>query len=320
VFSETLCAIGFIASLFSACAPSKPAAIGYIEGEYVLLAPIEIARIKTVDRRRGDRLKPGDVVATLESFDVETAVRDAEARLGQAQAELANLEGGRRPEEISVIDATLRAAEAQARDANRVLARRRDLSGRGVTTQVDLDAALTANDVAAARVGEISANLAVARLPARPQEILSAENRVRQSQAALDQARWRLSQRTIVATTEGQVADIIRRPGEIAAPTAPVVSLLPDGAIKLKMFVPERLLSSLAIGQPLNMRCDGCLTDTIAIVSYIAPEPEFTPPVIYSLDSRQKLVFLVEARPSGEASKRLQPGQIVDVLLPGDAR
>ncbi len=313
---EAFCALGFIATLLPACTPASPAAIGYVEGEYVLLAPIETARLKTVDVRRGDRLKPGDIVATLESYDVEVALRDAEARLGQAQAELANLQAGRRPEEIAVIEATLRAAEATARDAKRVLDRRRDLSSRGVASQADLDAAQTASDVSAAHVGEISANLGVARLPARRQEIQAAENRVRQTQAALDLARWRLTQRTIVASAAGQIADIIRRPGEIAAPTAPVASLLPDGAIKLKLYVPEASLSALAVGRALNVRCDGCPPQTQASVSYIAPEPEFTPPVIYSLESRQKLVFLVEARPVGEAGKRLQPGQIVDVQLP----
>ena len=317
---ETLCAVSFIARVLPGCAPPKPAAVGYVEGEYVLLAPIETARIKTVEVRRGDRLKPGDVVATLESFDVETAVRDAEARFGQAQAELSNLQRGRRPEEIAVIEATLRAIEATARDAKLVLERRRDLRTRGVSSQAELDAAQTASDVASARVGEISANLAVARLPARPEEIKAADNRVKQTQAALDQARWRLSQRTIVASAAGQISDIVRRPGEIAAPTAPVASLLPDGAIKLKIYVPEPLLSSITIGAELQIRCDGCTAGTRAVVSYVAPEPEFTPPVIYSLESRQKLVWLVEARPAGAESQRLQPGQIIDALLPEATR
>ena len=313
---ESLCAFGFVASLVPGCAPPKPAIVGYVEGEYVNLAPIDTARIAAVSVRRGDRVKAGDPVATLETTDVEIAVRDAEARLGQASAELDNLRRGRRPEEIAVIEATLQAADAQARDAKRALDRRRDLASRGVTTQADLDQAQMTSDVAAARVGEVSANLAVARLPARPAEIIASENRVAQAKASLETARWRLSQRSVTASAAGQISDIIRRPGEIAAPTAPIVSLLPDGAIKLKLYVPEALLSSLAAGRSVNVRCDGCDAGTTAVVSYIAPEPEFTPPVIYSLESRQKLVFLVEARPEGEAARRLQPGQIVDVLLP----
>ena len=114
--------------------------------------------------------------------------------------------------------------------------------------------------------------------------------------------------------------DIVRRPGEIAAPTAPIASMLPDGAVKLKIFVPEPLLASISVGGELLVHCDGCPPGARAIVSYVAPEPEFTPPVIYSLDSRQKLVWLVEARPAGDAVQRLKPGQIVDVNIAGGGR
>ena len=92
--------------------------------------------------------------------------------------------------------------------------------------------------------------------------------------------------------------------------------MLPDDALKLTLYAPEAALSSLALGQPLAVRCDGCPSGLTAAVSYIAREPEFTPPVIYSLDQRQTLVYLVEARPAHDVALRLQPGQIVDVDLP----
>ena len=90
-----------------------------------------------------------------------------------------------------------------------------------------------------ARVNELTANLAVAKLPARADEIAAAQSRVAQAQANLDQARWRLGQRTLTAPSAGQISDIIRQPGEVAGPTAPVVSMLPNGAIKLTFYVPE---------------------------------------------------------------------------------
>jgi len=94
------------------------------------------------------------------------------------------------------------------------------------------------------------------------------------------------------------------------------VSMLPDGALKLTLYAPEAALSSLALGDQLSVRCDGCPLGLSAAVSYIAREPEFTPPVIYSLDQRQTLVYLIEARPVHDVTLRLQPGQIVDVELP----
>ncbi len=93
------------------------------------------------------------------------------------------------------------------------------------------------------------ASLAVARLPARPEEITAAENAVKQARAALDQAKWRLDRRTLRAPAEGDINDVIRRPGEMAGPSAPVLSFLPLGAVKLKVYVGERSLSSISVGR-----------------------------------------------------------------------
>ena len=314
---ETICALTLIARILPACAPPSNAAVGYIEGEYVNIAPIEVARVATEYVRRGDKLKAGDRIATLETTDAEIAVHNAEAALGQAKAELANILYGRRPEEIAAIEADLKAARLQQDDAQRTLNRRKDLNSRGFASQADLDSAQTAYDVAASRVTELSANLAVARLPARDEEILSARNKVEQAKSALDNARWRLDQRQLVAPSAGYVSDIIRRVGDVAGPSAPVVSFLPENAVKVKVYVPETALSSLALGQEIDVRCDGCEKGLSAAITYIAREPEFTPPVIYSLESRQTLVYLIEARAAHDKPLRLQPGQIVDVDLPG---
>ncbi len=313
---DTICAVTLIAKILPACAPPSNAAVGYIEGEYVDVAPIEVARIATEYVRRGDKLKAGDRIATLETADAEIAVHNAEAAIAVAQADLANILYGRRPEEIAAIAASLKAAQVQADDSKRTLDRRKDLFSRGFASQADLDTAQTAYDVAASRVRELTANLAVAKLPARDEEIIAARNKVAQAQAALDNAKWRLEQRQLVAPAAGYVSDIIRRVGDVAGPSAPVVSFLPENAVKVKVYVPEPALSSLALGQKLNVRCDGCEKDLTAFISYIAREAEFTPPVIYSLESRQTLVYLIEARAANDKPLRLQPGQIVDVDLP----
>lgn len=308
------CAIPFAASLFSACAPAAPLAVGYVEGDFVLLAPIEVAQVESVAVRRGDRVEAGKVVATLESRDAEIAVADAEAGLARAQAELADLKLGKRPEEIEVLEANIRSAKAQTAEAQRVLARAADLLERGIATRAEYDKASTEAERAEAQLGEAEANLAVAKLPARAETINAAEQQVKQAEAQLEQARWRLSKRKLQAPSPGRIDDVIRDAGDTAGPSAPVVSMLPDGAVKLRVFVPEAQFSSVEVGTLLDVRCDGCPDGLTARVSYVSPDPEFTPPVIYSLETRQKLVYLVEARPEGEASP-LQPGQIVDVSL-----
>lgn len=314
-----ICAIPILAGLSGACADGVGLAVGYVEGEYVLIAPIEAAQIETVEVERGDRIEHGQVLARLESRDAEIAVAQSRAALAQAQSQLADLSVGKRPEEIDAIRASLNSARAQATEAERVLDRQRDLLDQGITSQANFDAAATSLELAEAKVTELEATLTVAQLPARADTIAAAEAGVDQARAALDNAEWRLQKRIVDSPVTGRVFDVVRDAGETAGPQAPILSVLPDGATKLRIYLPEPALADIAIGTQLSVRCDGCLPDMRATVYYIADGPEFTPPVIYSLDNRQKLVYLVEAKPDDNA-RALKPGQIIDVLLPGTER
>lgn len=308
------CAIPLISGMIASCGAGAPLATGYVEGEYVQMAPLDIARVETISVSRGDRVKMGAEIAGMETEDAQIAVQQASAALGQARAQLANLQKGRRPEEVAVIEANVTSAEAQAEDAQRTFDRQADLLKRGIAPQSDYDKAKTALDLASAAVKQANANLAVAQLPARSQEIQAAQDAVKQAEAALDQAKWKLSRRTLTAPANGVVQDIIRRAGEVAGPSQPVLSILPDGAVKLRIYIPEKDVSRLKIGSLLAVNCDGCAVGLRARVSYIADGPEFTPPVIYSLENRQKLVYMIEAQPMDKADV-LKPGQIVDVRL-----
>jgi len=308
-----LCALPLVAGLLGCPAPDV-LAVGYVEGEYVHLAPVSTAELVEVAVRQGDRVEAGQVVARQERTDAEIAVAEAEAARQQAAAELANLREGSRPEEIAVTEAALEAARVRLREAERQAERQTALAGRNVVSQASLDTAVADRDTARTQVAELEARLAVERLPARAQVVAAAESRLAAAEAAVRDARWRLDKRTIAAPVAGAVADVFRRAGEIAGPAEPVVSILPDGAWKVVVFVGEPAVAGLAPGTELAVRCDGCPAGLTATVSYVADEPEFTPPVIYSVENRQKLVYRVEARPSPDA-RLLRPGQIVDVGL-----
>ena len=257
-----LCALPFIASLLVSC-PSPDAVIsGYVEGEYVSIAPIAAARILEVSVTRGERVVKGAILAKLEDEDARLALSQAEARLAQARAE--------------------------AERARLDLARTRELSQANVAAQASLDAAKATLDVA--------------------------EARVREADAALANARWLLSERTLIAASSGMVDDVLRHPGDMAGPGSPVLSLLPDGAVKIRLYAPQALLPRLSERAELAVNCDGCPDGLKAMVSYVAKEPEFTPPVIYSVERRQKLVYLIEARPA-QATPYLRPGVIVDARI-----
>jgi HlyD family secretion protein len=65
----------------------------------------------------------------------------------------------------------------------------------------------------------------------------------------------------------------------------------------------------------VRIHCDGCAADVPAVVSFVSDQAEYTPPVIYSNETRAKLVFLVEARPQSTDAPKLRPGQPVEVAL-----
>lgn len=305
------CAVPILARLL-ACPVAGLFGVGYVEGEYVQLAPVSTAELIEVSVRQGDRVGAGDVVARQDSTDAEIALAQAEAQRDQAAADLANLREGSRPEEIAVTEASLSAAQARLREAQRQADRQVRLAAGGVVSQANLDSAIAARDTATSDVAQLEAQLAVQRLPAREQVVAAAEGRLRGAEAAVRNAAWALEKRAITAPVDGAVNDVLRRIGEIAGPTTPVLSILPDGAWKVVAFVPETSLSEIAPGGRLSVHCDGCPEGLAATISYVAQEPEFTPPVIYSLENRQKLVYRVEARPD-PSQTALRPGQIVDV-------
>jgi HlyD family secretion protein len=290
---------------------SGPFLTGYVEGEYVWVAPVFSARIESVFAKRGDRAQKGAVLAELEKEDAKLDLLQAEARLNEARLQFANMSKGLRQDEIAAIEATLAAAKAQLREAQLAFIRARNLYGQRIASKASYDQAEAVGATAEAKVKEIAERLEVARSGARPDELKAQEQKIREATAVVEAARWRLDQRRVTAPSNGEVSDILLNPGEIAGPTSPILSFLPKGAIKLTLFAAESERALLVPGASISLSCDGCPHSLTATVSYIAREPEFTPPVIYSLDRRQKLVYRVEARPNQQNSF-LQPGLIVD--------
>jgi HlyD family secretion protein len=293
-----------------------PAAVhqGYVEGEYLLLAAPVAATLQTLQVRRGESVAAGAPLFALDPTKAAADCARALAALAEARARLADLGKGKRPEELAVIRATQAQTEAELELARLRLAREEPLVRRAVSPIDRLDEARAEVRRLEARQRELAAELAVAALPARADAIRAAEAAVAQAEAELARARATLAELAPVAPAAAFVEDTFYEPGEWVEANRPVVSLLPFGALKLRFFVPEAVVGSLELGQEVRFACDGCPEGQRARISFIARRAEYTPPVIYSVGSRQKLVFLVEARPLGEVA-RLHPGQPVDVTL-----
>ena len=133
----------------------------------------------------------------------------------------------------------------------------------------------------------------------------------RQADAQLGAAQTRLDRRKLSSPVAGVIQQIYFRPGETVPASRPIMAVLPPGNIKVRFFIPERMLARIAIGDQVRVTCDGCANNITAPVTFISRNAEFTPPVIYSLEERSKLVYLVEARPA--QTEMLRVGQPVSV-------
>ena len=176
--------------------------------------------------------------------------------------------------------ADLNQNKATLANAQQTYDRAASLRGTGAGTQANLDAAVSALRVAEARV-------------------VTSETR--------------LARRQGFAPVAGTIQQIYFREGEMVPERRPVLSIMPPGNLKLRFFVPETELPKLAIGDEVKVTCDNCSPDLTAKIYFIATSAEYTPPVIYSLDERNKLVYLIQARPARPDALRV--GQPVSIYL-----
>ena len=308
--------IAALAALLGGCGPKEaPTLQGYVEGEFVRVAAPFAGTLVKLDVQRGRPVQAGAALFALEAENENAARREAQERLRRAEAQVEDLRKGRRASEIESSRAQLAQAEAASLYSQKELARQEDLVTKGFVSRQRLDEARAARDRDRSRVAELQADLATARSGSRPDEIRAAQAEAQAAKAALEQADWRLRQKTVAASVSGTVTDTLFVQGEWVPAGAPVVTLLPPGNVKIRFFIPETKLGAVKLGQSVDLACDGCGAPVAAEITFVAPQAEFTPPVIYSKDNRTKLVFLVEARPAAADAPKLHPGQPVDVTL-----
>ncbi|HXV73165.1 MAG TPA: HlyD family efflux transporter periplasmic adaptor subunit, partial [Sphingomonadales bacterium] len=290
--------------------------LGYAEGEYVWAALPEGGILTERPVKRGDKAAGGQVLFTLDAVAETAGVERTRSNLAEAVARRDNLLTGLRDSEIDSLLSQKKQAEADLALARVTLTRKQELLRDAFASVADVDAAKAAFDKAEGRIHELEAQLVTARLPARVDEISAANAALEAARAALAEAEWRLARRIAAAPAEGLVTDTFFEPGEFVPAGKPVVSLLPPANIKVRFFVAQAALGALAVGDAVSIACDGCAEPIPAAITFISPDAEFTPPVIYSEDARQKLVFLVEARPMPQDAVKLKPGQPVEVTKP----
>lgn len=302
--------------LLSACGGGEGEGVyvGYVEAEYVYIAAPQSGWLTQAAVREGDSVEAGDIVFELDKQQQRALYEAAAGLTAQAAAQAEDIETGARPAEIAALEAQLEEARAQEVRARADRDRALRLVREGFASDARGDQATADYLVAVARVKAAEEAIDVAKLAGRDAAREAADAAATAADASLAEAKWRLDQRTVKAQAGGRVEQVFHRKGEFVTAGAPVLSVLPPGALKVRFFVPQDALPSIAIGDRMNVLADGRPGPVGATVSFIAAEAEFTPPVIYSAESREKLVFLVEARLDESAA--LRPGLPVDIVTP----
>jgi len=306
-----------LSAVAAGCSGSKGATYqGYSEGEFVYLASSQAGRLERLAVTRGQQVEPGTPLFALEATEEKAAQHQAQQQLAAAEAQLADLETGKRAPEVAVVKAQL--AQAQAAAQKSALQRERDEAQyrAGGISREQLEATLAQARSDAAHVSELESQLEVARLPGRAGQLETQARQVQAARAVLDQADWKVGEKSIAAPRAGLVYDTLYREGEWVGAGSPVVEMLPPQNIKVRFFVPEKALGSLSLGAKVSLHCDGCAADVPAAVTYISSQAEYTPPVIYSNETRGKLVYMIEAHPAPQDAGKLHPGQPLEVRVP----
>jgi HlyD family secretion protein len=287
---------------------------GYAEADYVRVGPTQPGLLVSLAVARGDDVAAGAPLFAQDDAGDRAARDQARAALAEAAARLANLKSPAKPTEIAQAQADVRDLSAARDRIAGDLARAEALLPSGAATRQQVDQWRADARSAAAKVQAAEAKLAQMISPTgRHDEIVAQQAAVEAARAALAEAEWRLAQRQVSAPVGGRVAETYALPGEMLTAGTPVVELLPPQNILVRFFVPEPELPRIHLGTAVAVGCDHCPPDLRATVSFIAPQPEFTPPVIYSESARGKLVILVEARPPPARAVLLKPGQPLDV-------
>jgi len=259
--------------LLTACGQKDDGAwLGYAEGDNAFISAPQPGWVSSLHVERGTLVHRGDLLFTL----------DDTAQTAQRNEAVASLETAK---------ASLKQEEANLLYAQRQLQRQSGLARANAGTPANLDLAKANYEQSAARIAQL-------------------KSQIQQTEASLAGAAYSLSQRNIVAQTEGRVQDIYFRAGEYVPASTPVISILPPKNIYVRFFVPETQFGKVHIGEKVRVTCDGC-KPVDATITFIAQQEEFTPPVIFSVGVREKLVFKLEARAPG--GLKLNPGQPVQV-------
>lgn len=312
--SSALALVYILVLLPSCSSENEESILGYVEGEYVYVAPTTAGILQTLNVERGDLVEAGAKLFALDPLQLNSSLEVARLKMAAAESTFKDLSKGARPEEISVLLKQQEELKLVLENEKKEYDRVQQLIKDGVITASDFDARETSWQVAQERLKGIEAQLAVANLGAREDQLIVAQRQVLIAAQGVVQSEKLLLESAPLAVSASSVEDVFYRPGEFVKAGSPVVCLLPPENIKIRFFIPEKMVSKVRLGGLVRVLLSGSKEGILSRITFISRAAEFTPPVIYSLESREKLVFMIEATPE-ESVQMLRPGLPVNVLI-----
>jgi HlyD family secretion protein len=303
-------------SLFS-CGRSSSAYQGYIEGRYTYISSYSSGYLQNLWVSRGNRVQEKQKLFNLNPYPEQAQLTQALAQFRATEQSLQNLIQGQRSTIVTAFDAQLKKAKADLALAKITLKRREDLFKQGAIAKAELDDAQTNYQSTQQKVNESNANLDEAKLGSRTHLIEAQRETLKAAGADVERLQWIVNQKSGFSPKNALVYDTFFRVGEFVNPGQPVLALLTPDNVKIVFFVPEPALSQLTLGEKIDFSCDGCRAKSIAKIDFISSQAEYTPPVIYSQNTREKLVFRVEAALEPETALDYHPGQPIRVIVHG---
>lgn len=286
---------------------------GWVEADLLFIGPETAGRLTSVTVAEGDSVESGTPLFGQDDTAAKAAVAARTANIAALQAQYQQaVIAQKRPEEITILQASERQAEAELALAVQDLQRARALAEAGTVTRANLDAAVATEAANRAALDNIRGQIVLARLPSRDEAIRQMAETVAVARAERDEAANTLARLSVTAPVSGTVQTVYYKAGEVVPAGRPVVALLSPDAIRIRFFVPETDMAGIERGRQVRATCDGC-PPTTARISFISTSVEYTPPEIYSLEERAKLVYRVEA--VSENPQAMKPGLPVDVTL-----
>ena len=310
---------GALALAGIACWEGRPkdliSASGTIEAIEINVASKVAGQVVELAAEEGRRVEPGDILAIVDHAALDIQLRQATAGVRLAEAQLALLVKGARSEDIRQAEETLKQAEASLKLAADDARRMRDLAGSGSVTPKSREDAETRLAVATAQKNAADEALKKVRRLARPEEIRAAEARLAQAQAAADLLAKTIADCTIAAPSAGVVTQRAVERGELVSPGATLVTLVDLDIVSVMIYVPEKVLGRIKLGDRAEVRIDAFPDKTFAgEVTYISPEAEFTPKNVQTEKDRVNMVFAVRIR-LPNPDHLLKPGMPADAVI-----